>query len=232
MKLERRKASKTTLSEPASGGLPVDYLKLVEETMSSALEGGLKLVQKSYPEARFFARGAIFPDEVVMAVTLSQGKQNLSASTIYASADYNPETDKPSLLDTLAACIDSIGGLFEHFLEESAPDRVEQLLQSSMSALEEAPFEWTLVDTVQTHKVVVYVKMDKSNPELDDLAEDWLKKNDPEFQKKSEIKDEGKLNEAEQFLEERLEALKNAGKGSGNIGGGGFTGGGAGPITH
>ncbi len=204
-----------------SADLPADYLKLVESTLTNAMEKGLTHLKTLYPDARFKSYGAIYGDEVLLAITLSLGTGNLAATTVYASVDYLPNIPEPGLENTLSAALDAVGGVFEHYLDPEDHEKIEQLASRSLSALEEAPFEWTKLEAPEA-KVGVWVKMDKSNPELDALTEEWLSKNDPEYKKKGSLTD-GDF-EAEEFLEERLDAIKavKSGGGSGQNG----------PIKH
>jgi hypothetical protein len=96
-----------------------------------------------------------------------------------------------------------------------------------MSALEEAPFEWTPLKIQEVQKITVHIKMDKSNPTLDRMAEEWLEKNDPHYQEIAAVSENVDVGSAEEFLEERIDAIRAAKSGSGS---GSF--GGSGPIRH
>ena len=202
--------------------LPLDYLKLVEDTLATATEKGLLELRKKYPDSKFKSYGAIYGDEVLLAITLSHGATNLAATTAYASADYNASLPEPGLEATLAACLDAVGTIFHFYLDPNDSEKIEQLSNHSLSALEEAPFEWTSLEIVENQTVAVWVKIDKSNPELDRLTEEWLSKNDPEYKTRI-LEPEAEVEKAEEFLEERLEAIKAAKSGGGNQ---------SGPITH
>jgi hypothetical protein len=221
MKHEKRILNSNTTAKP--GDLPVDFLRLVEETMEQALEPGLEGIRRIHRESKFSARGAIFADEVILSVSLVHGADVLSATTVHASVDYQPNQDKPGLNDLLAQCVDSIGEVFQFYLDPSRPERVAQLAESSLGALEEAPFEWTPMARGKTPVITVHVKIDKSNPQLDQLTEEWLKKNDPEYSKSEHGPKEPDFTAAEEFLEERIEAIRAAKSGSGSSGG---------PIRH
>jgi hypothetical protein len=121
---------------------------------------------------------------------------------------------------TLSSCLEAAGATFDAFLSLEHPEKVEQLLHTSLSSLEEAPFEWTEISVSDTAEVPVFVKMDKANPALEILTDQWLSEHDPEY-KKAKAKPP-QAAEAEEFLEERLEAIKSAKSGSS----------GSGPITH
>jgi hypothetical protein len=215
-------------SKPASPGseLPHDFLKLVEETMIQALEPGLNEVRKIHGSSTFKAQGAIFNDEILLSITLSHGPEVLSATTAHGSVDYRPDQEKPSVNDLLALCLDSLGSVFQFYLDPEFPERITQITDSSLGALEEAPFEWTPLKLDENQKIAVHVKMDKSNPVLDHLAEDWLKKNDPDYESRSTKQSEIDLGDAEEFLEERIEAIRAAKSGTSSSGPG------SGPIRH
>lgn len=174
---ERRHAS-TSKSSP----LPHDYLEMVEEVFTNHFETGLKAYQEIRPKSEFSATGAVFADEVVLAVSLvTEG--HLAATTLYASADFDPKASAPTAQDLLAACIDALGSVWDSLLNSENPETLKNLADESLSALEEAPFDWTSVDSNQRK---IWVKIDKSNPWIDQMAEDWLKKHDPEFTKSTE----------------------------------------------
>lgn len=219
MNWERRKQKK---NEPNPTNLPVDYLRMVQETVTQALDSGLNEIKKFHPISEFQAKGVLFEDEVIVALTLSHGPQTLTATTVYASADFNPaksaaiaaiselaEKGAHSPLElTLAACVDSITSVFDHYLDPKFPERTEQLSQAALGALEEAPFDWTRFERVVPP---IWVRIDKTNPALENLAEDFLRKNDPNFDQ-LEV-------DSEEFLAERLEAIKKAqGSGGGTFG--------------
>lgn len=215
IKWDRRRT--TNIPDAQTTDLPVDYLRLVEETITKAVEKGLIEIRKIHPVSEFKAGGAIFGDEVFLALTLSHGAQNLSATTVYASADFDPNDDRVKLEDILHACFEAAGSVFDFYLDTAHSDRITDLAHHSMSALDEAPFEWTEINPAESLKIKTFVKMDKSNLLLDELTEKWLRENDPQYKA-------GKMEEdAEDFLNERLDAMKKAGSGQGNNGG---------PITH
>ena len=205
--------------------LPIDFLKIVEETMNETLASGLEALKKHHSICDLKAHGALYSNEVLMAITISHGEQSLIATTVYASADFNPVMQEPGIEVILNECLDSAGAILTHYLDPKHPHRISEFASATIGSLEEAPFEWTKVDET---KVTVYVKIDKSNPALESLADEWLRNNDPESGKEEETL------EAEDFLNERLEAIRKVkgGGGSGGFSGGGYTGGDSGPIRH
>lgn len=214
MIFDRRVKPKASKVELKPVDLPLDYLKIVEETLLESLKSGLIELKKIHPVSELKASGAIYAEEVLLAITISHGPQSLIATTVYASADFNPLMPEPGIETVLNECLDSAGTVLKHYLDPKFPDRITQIASAASSALEEAPFEWTAMEET---KVSVWVKMDKSNPGLEALAEDWLKKNDPDYSAEDEAA------EAEEFLNERLDAIQKAKSGSS---------GNSGPITH
>lgn len=228
-KLEKRKPlTKTAGAKPSN--LPHDYLRLIEQTLTQALEKGLTEIKKTHPVSEFYADGAIYGDEVLVTITLHHGEKNILATTVYASADYHPGVETPTLETLLGSCVDTAGSVFDYYLDPTSPERIAQIADASLGALEEAPFDWTRSES----EFPIWVKIDKSNPRLEEAAEDWLAKNDPHYQAQTEKDLELDAGEAEEFLSERLDAIKKArdgGGGPGGMGGPGSTGG-SGPIRH
>lgn len=219
---EKRKT--TNGPAPKASPLPVDYLRLVEQTLTQAMEAGLAEIKKIHPVSEFSADGILYADEVLLAITLSHGDQVLAATTVTASADYNALQAKPTLEDVLSQCLDGVGSVFEHFLDPKFPDRISGLAQSNLGALEDAPFEWT---ASESKLASVWVKVDKSNPKLDAAAEDWLAKNDPDYETRKSKSEARDSTEAEEFLSERLDKIQPL-SGKNNRGGNGDSG----PIRH
>ena len=173
--LERRKAT----NQPArSSDLPADYLKMVLEVFTSNIAEGAKLVQEvSGKSVSFDVAGAIYPDEVLLAVSLV-GEGEMVPTTVYASVDFDPKASHPTIEDLLGRCVDAAGTVFSEFLDPEHPERVKQLGESSLSAFENVPFEWTPV-TIEKQKV--HVRVDRTHLALDQMADDWLAKHDPDF---------------------------------------------------
>lgn len=166
-----------------SSPLPADFLKMVSQVFAANFDTGLKKMSELLKaETRFKAHGNVFADEVVLSVSLLTEGQ-MAATTVHASCDFDPKASSPTIEDLLNASVDAIGSLFAQLLVENNQTKLEQLASESLSALENVPFEWT---PVQVEKRKVFLKIDKSNPELDQMADDWLKKHDPEFEKRQQ----------------------------------------------
>ncbi|MGZ3709265.1 MAG: hypothetical protein ACXWPM_11045, partial [Bdellovibrionota bacterium] len=118
---------------------------------------------------------------------------------IYASCDFDPKASSPTAQDLLGACVDATGGLWGQLLDPTNRKGLEQLADESLSALQNAPFEWASVDVDQYR---VFLKVDKANPELDQRADEWLEKNDPEYHERQQ-------REAEETAELFVTGAKN-----------------------
>lgn len=198
--IERRNAGVVgSLHKPSD--LPVDYLRLVEETLTNTFEKGLKELEKHQKVNKFSAWGAVYSDEILLTATLYHGPEQLAATTFYASVDYTPGQEKPTLELLLSTCLDGVGGAIDFFLNPENPERIEQIAGGNLGLVEEAPFDWCPEDF---DGIKVYVKMDKTNPLLEGLTEEWLRKHDPTY-RKNKAEDAA---EAEEFFGERVDTLK------------------------
>ena len=199
MALERRKPEAKRASP-----LPDDYLSMVAEVFTTNFDTGLKKLEKlTKDKVHFDANGEIYPEEIILSVTLFQEKK-LNASTVYASVDFDPKASSPTIQDLLPLCVDAIGAVFQPLLTSKDPEVFDKLMSASLSALDNIPFEWT---KLQVENKKVFVKMNKANPRLDNMADDWLQKHDP------------KVKEMEDEEEEQVKSLFVTGpkKGSGNL---------------
>src|ERR1700722_8392488 len=101
--MERRKTSQTK-----SSPLPHDYIKMIQEVFSANFESGLKILDKNQPSPYFEIQGQVFSNEVVVSVSLMSDQQ-ISATTVHSSSDFDPKASSPTIQDLLSACVDSIG---------------------------------------------------------------------------------------------------------------------------
>jgi hypothetical protein len=139
---------------------------MVDEVFKTNFDAELKTILKAEKsKAHFTTSGSIYPDEVMICVSLIQEKK-LSAISIYASCDFDSKASVPTVQDLLSAGVDAIGSLFSQLLDPKKPE-----------ALENANIEWS---ELQIENVRVWVRVDRANPEIDQQADDWLAKNDPE----------------------------------------------------
>jgi hypothetical protein len=162
----------TTGRPGKSTPLPDDYLQLVREVFTTHYDAALQKLGQLKPNPRFDAAGAVFPNEIVLGVSL-QHEGQLAATTLYASVDFDPKASAPTAQELLSACVDAVGAFFDQLLTD---EHIPQLADESLAAFENVPFEWT---PLEVDRFRVYLKLDKSNPLLDRLADEWLEKNDP-----------------------------------------------------
>ena len=144
---------------------------MVTETFTTHFEEGIKILEQHQPESQFEAFGEVYADEILIAVSIF-GKGNLSATTVYASSDFDPKASAPTAEELLSACIDAIGSIFGLLFVPEKPEAIAQLASTNLSSLENVPFEWTKIEA--DHREI-FVKLDKSNPKLDALADEWIK---------------------------------------------------------
>jgi hypothetical protein len=202
--METRKNETGKFSE-----LPVDFLNMVNEIFTSNFDPGLQALEK-LTEARpyFQSIGRIYANEIVLCVSLMQ-EGVLAATSVYASCDFDPKASSPTAEDLLNACVDATGAIFGNLLNPENPDGIEQIADESLGAMKNIPFEWTQVE-IERHRI--YLKVDKANPELDQLTDDWLAKNDPHH--KEAAKDEEE--EVKKLFVTGEEAKKKIGGQGGN----------------
>jgi hypothetical protein len=175
--MERRRPSSGSLAtRKQSTALPVDYTRMVTEVFTTNFDEGLKALHRYKTNPRFEVSGGIFPDEILLSIALVH-EGHLAATTAHASVDFDPKASAPSVPDVLAVCVDALGALFDKLLDPKDKAQLEALAQESLSAFDGIPFEWT---PVQFDKHRVFLRVDKSNPKLDEMTDEWLLRNDPE----------------------------------------------------
>ncbi len=214
--LERRRNSNVPMK---SSELPIDFVKMVREVLEGHFGDGLKALEKEglCKAPGFLVTGAIWPDEIILSASLiSEGTPQ--ATTVHASVDFDPKASSPTLQDQLNLCVDGIGSGFQNLFGDLENERLEKLAHGSLSAWEDIPFDWAKTDI---EKKSVWLRVDKSNPKLDQMADDWLAKNDPDYRKQ--------LEEEEEETKDLFVAGPKDRNSGGNFGG---SGGGSGPIRH
>jgi hypothetical protein len=161
-----------------SSEIPVDYTKMVQEVMSNHFGEMLAPVEKKFSVLfSWHIYGRIFADEIVLAASLLPNS-GITATTGFASIDFDPKASQPTAEEALSVCVDAMGTLFDALLGDgpNAKKNREALLDESLGAFVNIPLEWAELE-VQNKRV--YVRFDRSNPKLDQLATDWLSKHDP-----------------------------------------------------
>ncbi len=180
--LDRRKESASTPQSRREKGveLPVQYRKMVAQVMTEHFQEGLRMLSEHLKGPLFSVQGGVYSDEVLLAVSLiSEGE--VAATTVYASADFDPRASTPTAEELLSLCVDGVGSVLSSLLDPENPDRIAQVAEKSLGALEEIPFEWT---EAKMGKRKIYVKVDKANPALEKMTDEWLAQNDPEHEKR------------------------------------------------
>jgi len=177
---ERRKATSSSFSL-----LPSDYTKMLGDVFTANFSDSLKKIP-GHSSLQFKGDGEIYSDEVVVHVSLIEvGK--LAATSVHASCDFDPKASSPTVEDLLALCVDGIGEAFAA-LFEARPDTEGNpaIMSPTLSALKGIPFQWT---ETEISKRKIFLKVDKSNPVLEQAADDWLAKNDPDFEERQKQAD-------------------------------------------
>jgi len=192
--MERRR---TTKGGGKATDLPHDYLRMVTEVFTTGFDEGLKALKKAGHEAQFKVAGHLYGDEVLVGVSLLFGEK-LAATTVYASADFDPQASSPTLEDLLSACVDGLGTLYGSLMDPKYPAKLEQLAGDSLGELDGVPYQWS---PTEINKRTIYMRMDKANPVMDQAADEWLAKNDPNYGKR----EAEEAAEAEALAEERIE---------------------------
>lgn len=191
--------------------LPVDYVRMVKEVFTNHFEALLKecaekCKDEALARATFEIQGAIYADEILFSVSLTEPSR-VAATTVHTSCAFDPKASAPNAQDILGACVDAASELFTSILDPAAAsEKLGSLLNDSLGSLIEnsaiksdtekkliaLPVEWT---SVEVNRTKVFMRVDKSNLALDKQAEDWLEKNDPEYEarKEAEQKETEKL---------------------------------------
>jgi len=204
--MERRKTPKRggTNALTKAVPLPVDYLKMVNEVFSTHFSEVLAELKKIGKKNHFTASGSIYPDEILLSVSLIEDGL-LSATTAHASCDFDPTASQPTAEDLMAACVDALASLFSEILPSEDLSKLAEIVDQPLSAFESIPFVWT---PMVVNKREIYLVVDKTNPNLEKMTEEWLEKNDPD-RALEEFEEE---EEEEDFLSERLGSKSTRGK--------------------
>lgn len=158
--------------------LPPEYLKMVDDVFEKNFEEGLKVLGQHLKKPKFHTSGKIYQDELQLCVSvISEGE--LAATSVHASCDYDSKANHPTVNDRLADCVDAIGVIWANLLDTEKPEAIEELSARSLTAMENVPFEWT---QLEVNKRKIYVCVDKTNPAIDQMTDEWLQKNDPHYQ--------------------------------------------------
>lgn len=178
----RRRQPKPGQPVAKGAALPPDYTEMVKEVLTAHFEAALKALAAVKAGPRFGVSGAIFPDEILLSVSLAH-EGALAATTVHASCDFDPTASAPKAEDLLAACVDAVGSVFASFLVADDAEKLEMLAGESLAAMEGVPFDWEPMDV---NKRQIHLRVDKSNPAIETLADRWLAENDPDLEKREE----------------------------------------------
>ena len=162
--------------------LPRDYLKLVEDIFNKNFAKQM-IIEKGARE-KFVVNGELYPDEVILSISLQQAGKSLRMTTCYASVDHPPvahksESGKP-LTSTEAVqfsvnlCVDATASFFNTFFTDGRP--VDYDLEYRQS--------WTPVEIDKNTKV--YLKVNRDNPDLESMA-DAILEQDAEKRKNKKL---------------------------------------------
>lgn len=183
MPMERRKGDDVSTASP----LPKDYIKMVTEVFTTNFDAGLKALRPLMKgEPSFDINGMVLSDELVLCATLVE-EGAVAATSVYASIDFDPKASAPTIQDLLSACVDAVGSVYTHLLDPTQQNRLEQVAANTLSVMDNVPFHWT---EMKVDHFRIYLKVDKSNPTLERIADDWLSKNDPGLKKLKEENEE------------------------------------------
>lgn len=160
--------------------LPVDYLQMVRGVLLKNFAPALKEVEQIKAKPDFEVGGRIFPDEIVLYASLAT-EGSVGATTVWASADFDSKSTKVGAELILASCLDAVGAVLEMFFTVKDRNKLEQFVGDSLGAIENAPFVWS---PVEIERQQVHVKIDKVNPKLDALADEFLAKAESDSKKK------------------------------------------------
>ena len=192
--------------------LPEEFLKNVKEIFETHFESGLKKIESLQNDEVFFeVFGGIYQDEIVLSVSLRQ-KGQMAPTTVHASCDFDPNANAPKAEDLLSLEVDAVGSVFDPFLNSQDEEKMKQIASPHLNDIEDVPFHWT---ALEIEKRNVYVKMDKSRPELEKETEEWLEQNDPDLKSELDEEKQKRQQEKEEALKEYLKSNQTGKGGNG-----------------
>jgi hypothetical protein len=136
----------------------------------------------------------------------------LGATTVHVSCDFDPRASQPTAEELLTQALDVGAGVFGALFQEGQEEALARLAEGSLASLEEVPFDWT---EVEHQRRKVFVRVDKSNPDLERMTEQWLDQNDPD--RKQKRQDEQKESEDLFVVGKSSRSQGQRGSGSGTL---------------
>jgi hypothetical protein len=153
--------------------LPSEYLGMIRSVFEKNFSDRLKGRGKN--RESFVVYGEIYPDEVLLAVSL-KNPSNLRMMTCYASIDYPPaavkgESGSDAIVGQSASqavqmsvnfCVDVVAGFFETFFSEDRPVDYDVEYQQ----------DWVIIEVDKTTRV--YLRINRDNLEIEAASDDFL----------------------------------------------------------
>lgn len=175
--MERRKDT-----AGACAKLPRDYLRLIEDVFNKNFSK--QLLGSAGKRERFLLFAEIYPDELVMSVSL-KNPETLRMTTCYASVEYPPPQTRSETGQVSTAaetveiavnqCVDAVASFFATYFDEDRP--VDYDLEYRQN--------WTPIDLDKTTRV--YLKINRDNTELDAEADTILQTVEPSKKDKKKL---------------------------------------------
>lgn len=146
--------------------VPKDFLKLVQETF-----------QEKYAEfladKTLIVDGAIYPDELILAIGLRNKDEKVRQVNFESSLDYRVDyeaDENHGVLEKIHLSIDALDAMFAEYVEAGGDL--------------EMPTLWTAFEFEDTK---IYLKSSKDNMELDKMADEFLREHDRETPPESNL---------------------------------------------
>jgi hypothetical protein len=151
-------------------GLPAEYLKLLEQTVADFFKNW---VAAQDFDVRFYATGAIFPDEILLGVSVqpTDPKVGISGVAVHLSCDFKPAENVHAILE---GCLDVLAHGFDSLLADGKTSQ-DSVFEANLDELAEnykVPVVWKNMENIAKQKV--FLRVDKTNFMLEDLANSLL----------------------------------------------------------
>lgn len=149
--------------------LPREYLETVQGLFNKNFKKNLSAKET------FVAFGEIFPDELIVAVSMKHSNQ-LGMTTCYGSVDFplanGPKGTANQVQEASGQCIDAIASFFATFFDEKRPVDYDTEYRQT----------WTAVELEKNKKV--FLRINRDNLELDAQADAILELDNEKRNKK------------------------------------------------